>query len=117
MQRILLVEDNTETVFLVKASLGTLFQITVAGTGEEAHAQLSKTRFDLILLDVMLPDSDGFQLCAEFQNHDKTRDVPVVFLTGKSDGTDKVMGFSVGADDYIVKPFNPLELRARIEAK
>jgi two-component system response regulator ResD len=117
MQRILLVEDSPETIHLVKSSLGKLFHISSALNEREARELLERNAFDLILLDVVIPDGDGFRLCAELQNNDKTREIPVIFLTGKTDVSDKVIGFSVGADDYIVKPFHPLEFRARIEAK
>jgi two-component system phosphate regulon response regulator PhoB len=86
-------------------------------TAAAAIEQLSVESYDLVLLDIVLPDGDGYRVCARMQNDERTRNVPVFFLTGKSDVYDKVMAFSLGADDYIVKPFDPLELKARIEAK
>jgi two-component system phosphate regulon response regulator PhoB len=88
----------------------------------EATAFLSRSnnQFDLILIDIMLPDGDGFKLCANIQsgtygfNEDETS---VVFLTAKGEISDKVLGFSLGADDYIVKPFDPIELKARVQAR
>jgi DNA-binding response OmpR family regulator len=65
----------------------------------------------------MLPDGDGYQLCSVLQSQQETQDIPVIFLTSKNSTSDKVLGFSVGAEDYIAKPFDPLELRARVDAR
>ena len=117
MRRILLVEDCEEAALLVKATLGKSYQVVIAPTASEVLQLVERTVFDLILMDVVLPDGDGFKLCAQLQNSEKSRDIPIIFLTGKADVEDKVMGFSLGADDYVAKPFNPVELRARVEAK
>jgi DNA-binding response OmpR family regulator len=117
MNRILLVEDSPEVQVMVRAALVNNFQLTIVDTIAKALDLIQQKSFDLFLIDVVLPDGNGFYLCAELRSSLKTKAIPVFFLTGKSDSKDKVMGFSIGADDYIVKPFDPLELRARISAK
>ncbi|HEX4923945.1 MAG TPA: response regulator transcription factor [Bdellovibrionales bacterium] len=117
MFRILLVEDSPEAQKLVTSCLGQAYDLVAASTCAEATSLIRNGQYDLILLDVMLPDGDGYQLCSLIQNNESTRDIPIIFLTAKDSLPNKVMGFSLGADDYIVKPFDPLELRARVEAK
>src|SRR5438552_3936952 len=115
--RILLVEDSVECQILVKGTLGKRFHVTCASRASEALKLLERESFDLIILVVILPDGDGFQLCAQFSNREQSHFVPIIFLTSKKDLKDKILGFSLGADDYVVKPFDPDELRARINAK
>jgi DNA-binding response OmpR family regulator len=118
--KILVVEDSPEFQLLLRKSLaaaGYEYEIDCVGRADEAIEAIAKTLYDLIILDVSLPDGDGFRLCARFQSEDRTREIPVFFLTGRADVYDKVMAFSLGADDYIVKPFDPVELRARVDAK
>src|SRR5690606_29867189 len=71
---------------------------------------------DLILLDINLPDQDGFSVCSRIQADFRTTSIPIIFLTGRSSQKDKVVGFNIGAEDYITKPFDPAEFRARIDA-
>jgi len=115
--KILLVEDSKHIQHLVPVALGKDFDVAIAGCAEEAFKMVESSNFDLILLDVQLPDMDGFQICSLLRNKDKTSEVPIIFLTGKKEVSDKVMGFSLGADDYIVKPFEPLEFKARVESR
>lgn len=117
MNKILVVEDSAEAYRLVHNALGTLYKLDWAKTRKDAAQMLEKTTYDLILLDGTLPDGDGFQLCSLLQAHESWATIPVLMLTGRTTVMDKVMAFSVGADDFISKPFEPLELRARIEAK
>jgi len=117
MPHILLVEDQLDFQLIVKKTLGSRYQITCAASLKDAFLQIEKTDFDLILLDVELPDGDGFQACARLQKEERTRPIPVIFLTGKKGTSHKVMGFSVGGDDYLEKPFEPLELIARVDVK
>jgi two-component system phosphate regulon response regulator PhoB len=118
MGGILVVEDSLEVQILLRKTLsGILGEAVIASTAAEARKCLETQEFELILLDIGLPDGDGFELCGELQANEKTRFVPVMFLTGKTEVTYKVTAFAMGADDYIEKPFNALELRARVAAK
>ena len=117
MRRILVVDDAPDVQKLVEATLGNSYLLTFASNIADAWRLATDGSFDLILLDVVLPDGDGYQLCTRLQNSKATSGVAVIFLTGKGDLTDRVMGFSIGADDYIVKPVEPVELRARVDAR
>jgi DNA-binding response OmpR family regulator len=73
-------------------------------------------KFDLIILDIMLPEMDGFEVCKELRSDPKTASIPIIMLTAKAEETDKIVGLELGADDYVTKPFSPKELIARIKA-
>jgi DNA-binding response OmpR family regulator len=115
--RILLVEDSPADQKIVVAALGKKFTVAVAGSVAEARRELARAQFDLILLDVELPDGNGFRFFSDLRCEEATKDIAVFFLTMKSDAPDEVMGFVLGADDYIAKPADPLKLRARVEAR
>jgi DNA-binding response OmpR family regulator len=117
MQKILLVEDSPEFRAIVNAVLKHKYELVCVDTISGARSELAKQPFDLILLDVTLPDGDGFEFCAELQRQTDQALTPVVLLTGKVNPSDKVMGWNTGADDYIEKPFNPFEFEARIQAR
>jgi DNA-binding response OmpR family regulator len=119
MGRILLVEDSASGQVLVRRALEECAEVHVAGTQEEALNMLRRENFDLLIVDVSLPDGDGFGLCATMLaglSHEPGAPPRprVLFLTGKGEIADKLTGFSVGGDDYLVKPVDPLELRARV---
>lgn len=116
LQKILLVDDEPGIVKMLETLLrkeGYTF-IGSAFTGREALEQISRQPYDLIVLDVMLPDTDGFQLCQEIRRHTTA---PILFLTARSGDLDKLTGLGIGGDDYITKPFNPLEVAARIRVQ
>ncbi|MCC6952547.1 MAG: two-component system response regulator CreB [Deltaproteobacteria bacterium] len=114
MKRILVVEDEPTIVDSVQYALKTEgFEVTVCGTGSAALALLGTDPFDLVVLDVGLPDIGGFEVCKQIR---KTSTIPVLFLTARSDEIDRVVGLELGADDYVVKPFSPRELSARVRA-
>src|SRR6185312_17481791 len=117
MHRIMLIEDAPSVQMIVKETFQQSCLVTVAGTLNEAKRQLETQTFDLILLDVQLPDGDGFKFLASLRSQESLLEVPVLLLTGRNDIQDKVMVFSLGAEDYVVKPFDPLELKARVEAR
>ncbi len=118
MNAILVIEDTSDTQLLLKKTLaGVATQVIVAGTASEARTALRTVIPDLIVLDISLPDGDGIQLCSEFLADERTKEIPILFLTGKTDVSYKLAAFSMGAEDYIEKPFNPLELRARVQAR
>ena len=114
---LLLIEDSQEIYTLVNQALSTICQIDWVKSVAEAREAVKRESYQLILLDVGLPDGSGFDFCTELHAQNKLIETPVFFLTAKSELSEKVLGFSAGADDYIVKPFAPLELRARVESR
>lgn len=116
MNKVLLVEDLAEFQVIVKGVLGNQFQVTCIDTLAAARDLLAREVYDLVILDALLPDGDGFKFCSELRSHSSTAIVPVVMLTARGSVSDKVAAISYGADDYVTKPFEPLELKARAEA-
>jgi DNA-binding response OmpR family regulator len=90
------------------------FKISVAADGRKALDMVTRFTPDLILLDIMMPQMDGFQVCEKLKASDKTKDIPIIFLTARAETGDIVRGFELGAVDYITKPFNKAELLARV---
>ena len=117
MVKVLLVEDLPEYQAIVKGILGSQFEVRAVDTLARAKELLAREEFDLAILDAVLPDGDGFMLCAELRVAPATCNMPVILLTARNTLSDKVAAFSFGADDYVTKPFEPLELKARIEAQ
>ena len=116
-QRILVVEDDKHISKLVKYNLEKAgFECTVTITGEEAFEVLDKEPIELIILDIMLPKMDGFQACKQIKQDKKFSHIPIIMLTAKGEEVDRVVGFELGADDYVVKPFSPRELVLRVKA-
>ncbi len=114
MPRLLIVDDDIHLRKLV-LTYGELegFQCEEAENGQKAIEKNSETRFDIVVLDVMMPGLDGFETLAAIR---KASQVPVIMLTSRSEEYDKLLGFNLGADDYVPKPFSPKELMARIRA-
>lgn len=114
-EAILLVDDEEGILVMLENLLRKegFIDIVKAGSAAEALNAIQTRRFDMIVLDVMLPDMDGFSLCTEMR---KTITTPVLFLTARSSDLDKLRGLFLGGDDYVTKPFNPLEVIARIQA-
>ena len=90
------------------------YEVRIAGSGEEALKAVRKEKFNLIILDLMLPGVQGMELCSMLRSSEETSSIPVIMLTAKSEELDKVLGLEMGADDYVTKPFSPRELIARI---
>lgn len=114
-EKILLVDDEVGILKLIEITLKKerFKHITLSTTGKETIDLVQKNTYDLILLDVMLPDFNGFDLCSEIRKHTNT---PIMFITSCSSDFDKLTGLGIGGDDYITKPFNPLEVVARVKA-
>ncbi|MGE0614444.1 MAG: response regulator transcription factor [Bacteriovoracia bacterium] len=118
MYHILVVEDGADTRLLLKKALsGIAAELHFAETLEAARAELTQIRPHLIILDIELPDGDGLQFCSELQAQGDFTDVAYLFLTGQKSTPQKVAAFAMGAEDFIEKPFNPVELKARVEAR
>lgn len=114
---LLVVEDDRDTQELIAHVLGKLgLELRVAGDGEEALAALSSSPPDLVILDLSLPKMSGREVALKIRTGPATRHISILILTAKGDVTDKVEGFRLGADDYVTKPFENLEFRARVEA-
>src|SRR5256885_3607282 len=113
----LLIDADARLGALVTEYLGRHeIDVTVAGDGERGLSALRKGRFDVVLLDVMLPGADGFEVCRRLRAAPELAALPVIMLTARGDDVDKIVGLELGADDYLAKPFNPRELLARIHA-
>ena len=110
--KILLVEDNEMIVKGLVYSLSKEgFETDIAYNAQEAESKIESNVYDIIILDVMLPDGNGFELCKYIKEN---KDIPIIFLTAKDDEKDVVNGFNLGADDYVIKPFRTMELISRI---
>jgi len=117
MIKVLLVEDDEAIGDLVKYNLEKHgFLVDWVLDGKEALEKLSERKYDIIILDLMLPGVDGLDLCRKVRREGKNRETPIIVLTALGDEDTKVKGFSAGADDYVTKPFSVKELLARIEA-
>jgi DNA-binding response OmpR family regulator len=115
MSSILVVEDDAGIAMGLEDDLRLDgYEVAVARDGEEGVRRARDEAFDLILLDLMLPRKDGYQMCRELRHADVT--TPIIMLTARTQDAEKVLGLEMGADDYVTKPFNPMELRARIKA-
>ena len=113
-KRVLVVDDEKLIVKGIRFSLEQDgMEVDAAYDGEEALKLIRENHYDMILLDVMLPKYDGFEVCQRVREFS---DVPVIMLTAKGDDMNKILGLEYGADDYIIKPFNILEVKARIKA-
>jgi DNA-binding response OmpR family regulator len=118
MDKILVLEDVREMQMVInRAVRHEQTEIFLASKIGEANRLLNENQFKLILLDVTLPDGDGLGFLTSLRQNPATKEIPVMLLTSNSEIEDKVLAFSLGADDYVTKPFNPLELRARVLAK
>jgi len=115
--RILVVEDEADLADLVAFNLREEgHEVTIARDGNTALAEIQRGQPDLVVLDVMLPDISGIEVCRRLRRKRDTVRLPVIMLTAKTDEVDRVVGFEVGADDYVTKPFSPRELVLRVEA-
>jgi two-component system alkaline phosphatase synthesis response regulator PhoP len=111
---ILLVDDEPNILELIKLYMaGEHYNIETARTGTDALARFAALKPDLVVLDLMLPEIDGWEVCRRIR---RESDVPIIMLTARTDDIDKIVGLELGADDYLAKPFNPRELVARIKA-
>jgi DNA-binding response OmpR family regulator len=116
MKKIVLIEDDVDLYSLIQYNLEKEgFTLAGAQTGKGAIDLCRRERPDLIILDIMLPDSDGLEICRAIRNHSELAPVPVIFLTARASETDRIVGLELGANDYIVKPFFIRELIARIK--
>ncbi len=117
MSRVLVVEDEPAIAELISLNLRHAgFQVTVAADADIAQVEIDRVLPDLVLLDWMLPGASGLSLAKRWRGQQRTRDLPVIMLTARSEESDKVVGLDAGADDYLTKPFSTQELMARVRA-
>ena len=117
MKKILVIDDDVMLLNAVKQTLASRFLVLTAEKGKEAQAIAARERPDLILLDLHLPDQHGFEIFKMIREQPRTRDIPIIMLTGDTDPDSLVRGLKLGANDYLRKPFHARELLARIEAR
>jgi len=117
-QRILVVDDDKEVVRLMRAYLEQAgYEVLVAYDGETAVHNLRREKPDLLLLDLMLPDRDGWDITRLVRGDPAMAHIPIIMLTARVEDTDKIIGLEIGADDYVTKPYNPREVVARVRAR
>src|SRR5512143_2539105 len=115
-ETILVVDDDPDIARFVEVNLRSAgYDVSVASDGEEALEKAGQLRPDLVLLDVMMPRIDGFEVAQRLRRNPQTANTSIIMLTAKALSTDKVLGLTAGADDYIIKPFDPIELLARVK--
>lgn len=113
--KVLLIDDDERLAdLLIKYLSSHGFSVAVAGTAQDGIKRIRAQEFDVVLLDIMLPDSDGFETCKKIRSYSNA--LPIIMLTAKGADEDKIVGLELGADDYLAKPFNPRELVARVRA-
>lgn len=113
-QTVLVVDDATENIDVIVGLLKEKYRVKAAVNGIKALTIVEKKPPDLILLDIMMPEMDGYEVITKLKSNPTTRDIPVIFLTGKTEVSDETKGFELGAIDYISKPFNPAVVKARV---
>lgn len=114
--RVLIVDDARSNVDVLVAALKDEYRLSVALDGESALRAVGRTPPDLVLLDILMPGLDGYEVCRRLRQSEATRDVPVMFLSSLEDIKDKARGFEVGGNDYLTKPFEVLEVKARVRS-
>jgi two-component system phosphate regulon response regulator PhoB len=116
-QRILVVDDEPDLLELVRVNLSQAgFEVETAETGRQALERVRREAPDLLILDLMLPDLSGTEVCRALRQDSSLAEVPIIMLTARADEVDRVVGLEVGADDYVTKPFSPRELTLRVRA-
>ncbi len=115
--RVLVVEDEQDVAELIRYNLAKEgYDVALVGNGAEALKRAREGKPEVILLDIMVPQLNGWEVCRRLKQDPETRGIPVIMVTGRVEEGDKVLGFEMGADDYVTKPFSPRELVARIRA-
>lgn len=114
--KVLVVDDDRNVINIIRDSLGTkIFETFEAFNGKEALGMVFAETPDIIILDIMMPDMDGYEVCCELKQHEDTRNIPIIILSAKTDIEDKLRAMDMGINDYVLKPFDPRELKARIK--
>lgn len=116
-EKILIIDDDIDTTRLVCLMFQNLgYQTVVANDGRQGLVKTSKEAPDLVLLDIMMPDMDGYEVARRLRNNPETTRIPILMFTAKSQADDKIIGYDAGADDYLTKPTHPSQLQAHVKA-
>jgi two-component system, OmpR family, alkaline phosphatase synthesis response regulator PhoP len=116
-KKILVIEDEKDIQELLQLYLKRDgYDVHIAKDGETGLRKASRERYDLVLLDLMLPQVDGLEVCRNLRSRPQTSDIPIIMITAKAEESDRIVGLEMGADDYITKPFSPREVLARVKA-
>lgn len=116
-EKILVIEDETDILEVIAYNLKREgYDVVTSTSGEDGLEKIEKTKPNLVVLDLMLPEVDGIELCRKLKSDPVTQGIPVIMVTAKGEESDVVLGLGVGADDYVTKPFSPRELTARVKA-
>jgi PleD family two-component response regulator len=117
MYSILVVDDEKANLVVLNQILSPEYAVYMAKSGAQALQLIAKNRPDLILLDILMPEMDGFEVLAKLKESAATREIPVIVITGLNNPEDEEKGFTLGANDYITKPFKPVVIRARVNTQ
>jgi len=111
----MIVDDEKQIVDLIKLSLGEDYEFMESASGEEALAKISQNKPDLVLLDIMMPGMDGYEVAKRLKNNPETKDIVVAMISAKKEDHDILTGIDVGAIAFVTKPFNPVELQEKVD--
>ena len=114
IENILVVDDTEINIDILLELLSGSYEVSVATTGQIALEVVEEEKIDLILLDIIMPDMDGYEVCKQLKSNEKTKEIPVIFITAKSDEDSIEKAYDIGGSDYVTKPFRPKELMARV---
>ncbi|NBX93584.1 MAG: DNA-binding response regulator [Proteobacteria bacterium] len=117
MDKILVIEDNKDFQFLIQTALSGDYKVMCSDNGRQGVEMAQELKPDLIILDISLGEMDGFEVCHLLKNNKETAQVPIIFLSSRNDTHSKVMGFDLGAEDFLEKPFETGELKARVKVR
>jgi PleD family two-component response regulator len=115
--KILVADDDNNVINIIRYSIGDQFDILEAANGKEALGMVFSRSPDILILDIMMPEMDGYAVCKELKEHEATKNLPIIILSAKVSVDDKVKAMGLGIDDYMTKPFDPRELEARIKMR
>lgn len=115
--KVLITDDSVENIRILMETLKSDYNIVPARNGETAIAKALSAKPDLILLDIIMPEMDGYEVCRRLKADEQTQNIPVIFITAKTDVMDETKAFSIGAVDYITKPFIPIVVKARVKSQ
>jgi PleD family two-component response regulator len=115
--KILVADDDKNVINIIRYSIGDQYEILEATNGKEALGMVFARSPDILVLDIMMPEMDGYMVCKELKEHSSTKNLPIIILSAKANVDDKLKAIDFGIDDYMIKPFDPRELEARIKMR